>query len=61
MVMIDGQITLPLHVEVSLNIREWNEQEGTVDFDTVQDNITMFIQDALDAWLLERKLGYVER
>lgn len=59
--MIDGQITLPLHVEVSLNIREWNEQEGTVDFDTVQDNITMFIQDALDAWLLERKLGYVER
>lgn len=59
--MIDGQITLPLHVEVSLNIREWNEQEGTVEFDTVQDNITMFIQDALDAWLLERKLGYVER
>lgn len=59
--MIDGQITLPIDVEVSLNIREWNEQEGTVDFDAVQDNITMFIQDALDAWLLERKLGYVER
>ena len=59
--MIDGQITLPLHVEVSLNIREWSEQEGTVDFDTVQENITTFIQDTLDAWLVERKLGYVER
>lgn len=59
--MIDGQITLPIDVEVSLNIREWNEQEGTVDFDTVQENITTFIQDALDAWLIQRKLGYVER
>lgn len=59
--MIDGQITLPISVEVSLNIREWNDQEGTVNFDAVQENITTFIQDALDAWLLERKLGHVER
>lgn len=59
--MIDGQITLPISVEVSLNIGEWNDQEGTVNFDAVQENITTFIQDALDAWLLERKLGHVER
>lgn len=59
--MVSGNISLPVSAQVSLDIEEWAKQEGTVDFDTVQENITTFIQDALDAWLLERKLGHVER
>lgn len=59
--MVSGNISLPVSAQVSLDIEEWAKQEGTVDFDTVQENITTFIQDALDAWLIERKLGYVER
>lgn len=59
--MVTGNISLPVSAQVSLDIEEWAKQEGTVDFDTVQENITTFIQDALDAWLIQRKLGYVER
>jgi hypothetical protein len=59
--MVSGNISLPVSAQVSLDIEEWAKQEGTVDFDTVQENITTFIQDALDAWLIERKLGHVER
>lgn len=59
--MVSGNISLPVSAQVSLDIEEWAKQEGTVDFDTVQENITTFIQDVLDAWLIERKLGHVER
>jgi hypothetical protein len=59
--MVSGNISLPISVQVSLDAAEWDNQEGTVDFDTVQENITTFVQDALDAWLLSRGLGHVER
>lgn len=59
--MVSGNISLPVSAQVSLDIEEWAKQEGTVDFNTVQENITTFIQDVLDAWLIERKLGHVER
>jgi hypothetical protein len=59
--MVSGNISLPISVQVSLDAAEWDKQEGTVDFDTVQERITSFVQDALDAWILTRGLGHVER
>ena len=59
--MVSGNISLPISVQVSLDAAEWDKQEGTVDFDTVQERITSFVQDALDAWVLTRGLGHVER
>lgn len=56
-----GNITIPLNVEVTLDIEKWIVNNGTADFDEVKESTEEFIRNALDAWLLSEELGYVER
>lgn len=56
-----GTITIPLNVEVTIDVDRWVVLHNTANFDEVQSYTEEFVRNALDAWLISEGIGYVER